>query len=280
MDVLRAVAETQAQCLAWREQGLRIGLVPTMGYLHEGHLSLVRIARERADRVVATIFVNPTQFGPNEDLDRYPRDEEGDLAKLRAQGTALVFCPPVEEVYPPGAQTFVELAELPRHLCGRNRPTHFRGVTTIVTKLFAICSPHLAVFGEKDYQQLLVLRRMTRDLCLPVEIVGGPIVREPDGLAMSSRNAYLGSELRPKATVLHESLLWAAAAVRAGETDAEALRAEVSRRAEAAGGRIDYVSVVDEETLEDVSVIDGPVRAAVAVHFGRSRLLDNERLAP
>ena len=280
MDVLRTVAETQARCLAWRERGLRVGLVPTMGYLHEGHLSLVRIARERADRVVATIFVNPTQFGPAEDLARYPRDEEGDLAKLRAVGASLVFLPSQDEMYPSGYQTRVELTALPRHLCGRSRPTHFQGVTTVVTKLFGICQPHVAVFGQKDYQQLLVLRRMTADLNLPIDIIGGPIVREPDGLAMSSRNAYLTAEARSHATVLHDSLRWAAACVREGERDARSVRAAIEARIVAAGGRVDYVAIVDEETLEDVDELSGPARGAIAVFFGQTRLIDNMALAP
>lgn len=283
METLRTVAETQARCLAWRAEGRRVALVPTMGYLHEGHLSLVRLARERADRVVVSIFVNPTQFGPNEDLARYPRDEDGDLAKLAAEGVALSFCPSVAEMYPPGAQTFVTVDRLPQHLCGLSRPTHFRGVTTVVAKLFGICLPHVAVFGEKDYQQLLVIRRMTADLNLPVEIVGGPIVREPDGLAMSSRNAYLTADERRRAPVLNATLEWAAGAVREGARDVAALRAEMTRRIEAAGGRVDYVSVVDEETLDDPAEgtpIRGPVRAALAVFFGRTRLIDNRRLAP
>jgi pantoate--beta-alanine ligase len=282
-DVLRTVAETQARCLAWRAAGLRVGLVPTMGYLHEGHLSLVRLARARADRVVVSIFVNPTQFGPDEDLARYPRDEAGDLAKLGAEGVSLTFCPPAVEMYPPGAQTFVTVERLPQHLCGLSRPTHFRGVATVVTQLFAICLPHVAVFGEKDYQQLLVIRRMTADLHLPVEIVGGPVVREPDGLAMSSRNAYLSADERRRAPALNEALGWAAAQVRKETVAVGALQAELARRIGAAGGEIDYVRIVDDATLEAVppeATIDRPVRAAVAVFFGRTRLIDNRRLAP
>ena len=261
-----------------------MGLVPTMGYLHEGHLSLVRIARARADRVVVSVFVNPTQFGPNEDLGRYPRDEDGDLTKLRAEGVALAYCPPAEAVYPPGFQTYVTVDRLPQHLCGLSRPVHFRGVATIVTKLFATCLPHVAVFGEKDFQQLLVIRRMTADLNLPVEIVGGPTVREPDGVALSSRNAYLTADERRRAGVLNETLGWAAAEVAAGARDAAALAAEMRRRVEAQGGRVDYVSIVDEDTLDDVAAgggaIERPVRAAVAVFFGKTRLIDNRQLLP
>src|SRR5688572_27235397 len=174
-----------------RRDGLRIAVVPTMGALHEGHLSLLRTARGLADVVILTIFVNPTQFGPNEDLARYPRDEAGDLAKARPCGIDLAFCPDAAAMYPPGAQTYVEGRELQKPLCGASRPGHFAGVATIVTKLFGVTRPHVAVFGEKDYQQLAIIRRMTRDLDLGVEIVGVPIVREPDGLALSSRNAYL-----------------------------------------------------------------------------------------
>jgi len=282
-DVLRTVAETQNQCLAWRAEGLRVGLVPTMGYLHEGHLSLVRLAQARADRVVVSIFVNPTQFGPTEDLARYPRDEAGDLAKLRGAGVSLAFCPSVGEMYPPGAQTFVTLERLPQHLCGLSRPTHFRGVATVVTQLLAICLPHVAVFGEKDYQQLLVIRRMAADLHLPVEIVGAPIVREPDGLAMSSRNAYLTADERRRAPALNAALSWAAEEVRRGPAVVGALQDELTRRIVAAGGEPDYVRIVDEQSLDDLgpdTAVDRPVRAAVAVSFGRTRLIDNRRLAP
>lgn len=280
MEVLRSAEETQARCLGWRAEGQGIGLVPTMGFLHEGHLSLVDIARARAERVVATIFVNPTQFGPNEDLERYPHDEAGDLAKLKARGVDLVYCPPREDVYPAHYQSYVTLDKLPSHLCGRSRPVHFRGVATVVAKLFNICQPTVAVFGQKDYQQLLVIQRMAADLNFPVDIIGGPTFREPDGVAMSSRNAYLTSEDRAAAPALYESLCWARDEVATGERDARRLRAEIVRRAEAAGGRVDYVAIVDAASLEDVATIQGPSQAALAVHFGAARLIDNVRLDP
>jgi pantoate--beta-alanine ligase len=284
MEVLRSTAAVQRRCLAWRAQGLRVGLVPTMGYLHDGHLSLVAQARELADRVVVSIFVNPTQFGPNEDLAAYPRDEAGDLAKLRREGAALVFCPPPAEIYPAGAETTVALARLPAHLCGLSRPVHFGGVATVVTKLLVICLPHVAVFGEKDYQQLLVIRRLTRDLLFPTEIVAGATVREADGLAMSSRNAYLSPDDRARASVLYEALCEARAAVQGGARDMRELTALMRQRIAARGGEVDYVAIVDEETLDDISEVSGfardrGIRAALAVRFGRTRLIDNLRLS-
>ncbi len=280
MEVIRTAKETQKKCIAWRAAGSRIGLVPTMGFLHEGHLSLVDIAKERADRIVSTIFVNPAQFGPQEDLERYPHDEAGDLAKLEAHGTDLVYCPPPKDVYPPNYQTRVSLERLPQHLCGRSRPVHFGGVATVVSKLFNICQPTVAVFGQKDYQQLLVIRRMAADLNFPVEIVGGATFRETDGLAMSSRNAYLKPAERTAAPALYEALCWARDRVDAGERDARQLHAGIVRRAEKAGGRIDYVCIVDAESLDDVDVITGPAQATLAVHFGAARLIDNLRLTP
>src|SRR5512140_2355746 len=206
-----------------RRDGRRIAVVPTMGALHEGHLSLLRAARARADIVILTIFVNPTQFGPKEDLSKYPRDEAGDLAKARSCGIDLAFCPDASAMYPAGAQTFVEVRELAQPLCGASRPGHFAGVATIVTKLFHITQPHLAIFGEKDYQQLAIIRRMVRDLDFGIEIVSVPIVREADGLALSSRNAYLSAEQRRVALALSRGLAAAEARVRAGERDARAL---------------------------------------------------------
>ena len=275
MEVVRTVAEVRALVRAWRSSGLRVGLVPTMGYLHEGHLSLVRTALERCDRVVASIFVNPTQFGPGEDLDRYPRDEVGDERKLRSAGTAALFIPSPAEMYPSGFQTFVSLEALPAHLCGLSRPVHFRGVATVCTKLFNIVQPDIAVFGEKDYQQLLVIRRLVRDLDLPVEVVGAPIVREPDGLAMSSRNAYLSPEQRRRAVVLVQSLDMAERRVAGGEADADALCADISRAIEANGGEVDYVQIVDPDTLDTVTRIEGPAQLTIAARFGATRLIDN-----
>ncbi len=280
MEVARSSGEAQRRCLAWRAEGLRVGLVPTMGYLHEGHLALVRLARERADRVVVSIFVNPTQFGPDEDLAHYPRDEAGDLAKLERTGVDLVFFPSRDELYPPGHETTVSLARLPNHLCGLSRPVHFGGVATVVTKLLAICLPQVAVFGEKDYQQLLVIRKLTRDLFFPTEIVSAPTVREPDGLAMSSRNAYLSADERRRARVLFETLCWARAEVARGERDSRRLGALMRQRIESRGGVVDYVAIVDHETLDELERIDPGAlergaHAALAVRFGATRLIDN-----
>src|SRR5687768_6212535 len=206
-----------------RRDGRKIAVVPTIGALHDGHLQLVRAARAKADIVILTIFVNPTQFGPNEDLAKYPRDEAGDIAKARAAGADLAFCPDVASMYPAGAQTFVEVRELQKPLCGASRPGHFAGVATVVTKLFHATLPHVAVFGEKDYQQLAIIRRMVRDLDFAIEIASVPIVREPDGLAMSSRNAYLSAEDRRAALSLSKGLAAAEAAYAAGERDAASL---------------------------------------------------------
>ncbi len=265
-----------------RSEGARVGFVPTMGFLHEGHLSLMRIAHEHADRVVVSIFVNPTQFAPGEDLDRYPRDEEGDLAGCRAQGVDAVFLPPVEQMYPPGSETLVTPGGLARELCGQSRPTHFRGVATVVSMLFNIVEPDAAVFGEKDFQQLCVIQRMVRDLAFPLTIVPGPIVREPDGLAMSSRNAYLGTDQRSQAVVLNRSLRAAAERVGAGERDCAALVAGVRETiGEQPLAEIDYVELVDAGTLLPVSgQLADPARLAVAVRFGATRLIDNIQLTP
>jgi len=279
MQIVRTVAELRTVVRGWRREGLRIGLVPTMGYLHDGHLSLVDEVRPRVDRVILTIFVNPTQFAPGEDLDAYPRDEAGDLDKARARGTDLVFIPDGGEMYPQGAQTSVQLAHLPKHLCGLSRPIHFGGVATIVAKLFVIAEPHVAIFGQKDYQQLQVIRRMTRDLLMDVEILGGETIREPDGLAMSSRNKYLTAAERAAAPVIRRSLCAARDAVGAGEKDVPALLAEIRGAIDAAGGRVDYAAIVDPETLEDLDVIDGGAHAAVAAYFGKARLIDNIRLS-
>lgn len=281
IDTIESIARMQARADEWRRGGRRIALVPTMGFLHAGHLSLVRLARGMADKVVVSIFVNPTQFGPGEDLDAYPRDLERDRRLLAAEGVDVLFLPSAAEMYPEGYQTRVTLDRLPRHLCGVSRPVHFGGVATVVAKLIHIAKPHLAVFGEKDYQQLLVVRRMVRDLNLDVEIVGAPTVREADGLAMSSRNAYLGEGQRPAALTLSRALTHAHRQVAAGERQAAsviaAAEAIIQSEAEAC---IDYVKICDPETLEDVSVIDRPVRMALAVRVGRSRLIDNMALVP
>jgi pantoate--beta-alanine ligase len=252
-----------------------VGAVPTMGYLHEGHLALVRRARAENDHVVVSIFVNPTQFGPTEDYARYPRDPERDLALLRTEGVDAVFMPSVEEMYPEGFATYVNVERLTERLEGAHRPGHFRGVTTVVTKLFHILQPHRAYFGQKDAQQLIVIRRMTRDLAFPVDIVDVPTVREPDGLAMSSRNVYLSPDERRAATVLFRALerarqLWDAG-VRDGDRLREAMREVVDSEPLA---RADYVSVADPETLEELGAIQGRALASLAVRLGSTRLID------
>jgi pantoate--beta-alanine ligase len=280
-EIIRDPAAMRARAEDLRRDGRVIAVVPTMGYLHDGHLSLLRAARARADVVILTIFVNPTQFGPNEDLSRYPRDEEGDLAKARPTGLDLAFCPDAAAMYPAGAQTFVEVRELAAPLCGEKRPGHFTGVATIVTKLFHLTKPHLAFFGEKDYQQLAVIRRMTRDLDFGIEIVGMPIVREPDGLAMSSRNVYLSPDERRQALALVRGLDAARAAVEAGERSAAAIVAACRAPIEAAAdARIDYVELRDADELTPVGELTRPAVLALAVFVGKTRLLDNRVLRP
>lgn len=264
-----------------RAQRRSIGFVPTMGYLHDGHLSLVRLARQHADKVVVSIFVNPLQFGENEDFNRYPRDLEGDEHKLRAAGVDVLFLPRVPEMYPEGFQTVVEVKEVARGLCGASRPTHFRGVTTVVVKLFLAVKPHIAVFGAKDYQQLMVIRQMVRDLNFDITILAAPIVREPDGLAMSSRNAYLTPPEREAARSLSRSLLAACRAFAAGERSADAIRSLVSRELAAEPlARVDYVEVVDAQTLTPITTITRPALVALAVFIGTTRLIDNCVLDP
>ncbi len=274
--VLTRVRDAWAWADDARSRGLRIALVPTMGALHEGHVSLVRLACARADRVVVSIFVNPTQFGPHEDFARYPRDLEADLARLRGSGADCVFAPAVAEIYPEGDATRVEVERLTEPLCGRMRPGHFRGVTTVVARLLCATKPHLAVFGEKDFQQLAVVRRMARDLRFDVEIVSAPIVREPDGLAMSSRNVYLRPEERRQATSLNAALLEARRLYRAGERDARRLAHAARARIEKEPlAEIEYVELRDAETLEEIARATRPALLALAVRFGATRLIDN-----
>ena len=281
MEIIETSAAMQSRAEVWRRAGKRIGFVPTMGCLHEGHASLIRIARQRADVVVVSIFVNPTQFGPNEDYAAYPRTFEADVEWCRREGVDVIFHPTVEDMYPPGASTWVVEERLSRGLCGRSRPTHFRGVCTVVARLFNVVRPHLAVFGEKDAQQLRVIRRMTRDLGFPVEIIAAPIVREPDGLAMSSRNRYLSPEQRRQAVSLRRALEAAERRFAEGERSAEILRKVVLEAIQAApDARVDYVEIVDDETLEPVQQCDRPVLVALAVFLGRARLIDNTRLVP
>jgi len=274
------VATTVAEMRALR-RGMSgdVGFVPTMGYLHEGHLSLVRAAREANAHTVVSIFVNPTQFGPGEDFERYPRDTERDLSLLRDERVDVVFMPPVEEMYPDGASTFVEVEGITDVLEGAHRPGHFRGVTTVVAKLFNIVQPTRAYFGRKDAQQLAVVRKMMRDLQRDIEIVGLPIVREPDGLAMSSRNAYLSPEERAAALVLSRALNKAGELFAAGARDAEALRRAMRELIGAEPlARVDYVSVADPATLQELDRIESSALASLAVRIGRTRLIDNVTL--
>jgi pantoate--beta-alanine ligase len=264
-----------------RGRGQRIAFVPTMGYLHAGHVSLLEEGRRRGDQLVLSIFVNPTQFGPREDLDRYPRDLDGDLAKAAGAGTDVAYVPgSAADVYPPGYQTFVEVREASKGLDGEARPGHFTGVATVVCKLFNVVRPHVALFGEKDYQQLAVIRRMVADLDMAIEIVGMPIVREPDGLAMSSRNVYLAPPERARARSLSRALSAARERAAGGERDAARLVAAARAIVEPEADRIDYLELRDAETLAPLAALDRPGVLLVAAFVGSTRLIDNLRLAP
>ena len=274
--LLRRAMDLRDACDDARGQGRRVGLVPTMGALHAGHLSLAREARLRAPFVVASIFVNPTQFGPGEDLSRYPRDLEGDMAKLATVGVDAVFAPEPQELYPVGEETRVRVGALAEPLCGRTRPGHFEGVATIVAKLFALVGPAVAVFGKKDYQQLLVIRRMARDLFLPVEVVGQATVREPDGLAMSSRNAYLSAAERQKALALVRGLDAASGAFAAGERRPRELERLARLPVEDVASSIDYVEARDADSLASLDGSAAPRTVlAIACRIGSTRLIDN-----
>lgn len=277
--IAATVDETRAVLNSLRAGGKSVGLVPTMGSLHEGHASLFRRARAENDVAAASIFVNPTQFGPNEDFHRYPRPFDADVALCESAGIDVIFHPQPDEIYPEGFQTFVEVAELQKPLCGASRPTHFRGVATVVLKLFNIIQPTRAYFGQKDAQQSRLLERMVRDLDVPVDLIVCPIVREADGLAMSSRNRYLGAEDRRHATVLFRSLEKIRDRVAAGERRANVLLDAAREMIERTpGARIDYVSAVDWETLQPIDEIRGPSLFALAVFFGTTRLIDNLRV--
>jgi pantoate--beta-alanine ligase len=273
---LTTVGELRAACDAARVEGRRVGFVPTMGFFHEGHRSLMRAARAANDLVVVSLFVNPTQFGPNEDLSAYPRDLEGDAAAAEAEGVDVLFLPSVSEMYPAGARTIVHVDGLTERLCGASRPGHFDGVTTIVAKLFSIVGPSRAYFGRKDAQQLAVIRRMAADLDLPVEVVGCPLVREADGLALSSRNVYLEGDARQAAAVLSGALYLASEAVVRGQRDAAAVRQLiVDTIANVPAVRLDYVEVVDAATLEPIEQIGADTLVALAAFVGKARLIDN-----
>ena len=280
MRIITSPAEMRAWAGRQRAEGHTVALVPTMGFFHDGHLALMRMAAARADKVVVSLFVNPIQFGPGEDLEQYPVDLDRDEELARQQGVSVLFIPKPEEMYPAGFQTRVAVTELTRHLCGADRPGHFNGVTTVVCKLFHIVAPDFAVFGEKDFQQLAVIRRMVADLNMDVQILAHPIVREPDGLAMSSRNSYLGPDERRQALCLSRSIARARELYADGVRDTGRLADEVRQIIEpVAGARIQYISFVDSGTLEPVSHADANTRLALAVTIGgRVRLIDNGRL--
>ncbi|MCS7301039.1 MAG: pantoate--beta-alanine ligase [Fimbriimonadales bacterium] len=281
MEILHTVDAVRQWVRRQRAAGHPIHFVPTMGYFHEGHLSLMRRARHEGGAVIVSIFVNPLQFGANEDLARYPRDFERDRQMAQQVGVDAIFYPEASEMYPPDYQTEVRVRELSKPLCGRSRPGHFEGVATVVLKLFNIVTPDRAYFGMKDYQQLRVIQQLVRDLNLSVEIVPCPIVREADGLAMSSRNVYLSPAERAAATVLYRSLQWAQARFEAGERDAARLREGVHACIAAEPlARIDYVEVVDAESLQPVARVERPTLVAVAAFFGAARLIDNCLLNP
>jgi pantoate--beta-alanine ligase len=280
MEIISDIKAMQNRCLASRAAGQTITFVPTMGFLHEGHLSLLREGRKRGDLLVLSIFVNPTQFGQGEDLDRYPRDFERDESMARECGVDLLFYPDAESIYPPGYETYVNVeGPLTTTLEGVCRPTHFRGVTTVVAKLFAIVMPHLAFFGRKDFQQLAVISRMTADLNLPVEIVGMPIVREADGLAMSSRNVYLSDNERRQALALNDTLRQASEMARNRALDAgKILLMAQERLASEADLKIDYVKICNAKSLKEVEILDQDSVMLLAVSVGKTRLIDNGNL--
>lgn len=276
MRIVSTVEEVRKQVKEWRAEGFSVGLVPTMGYLHEGHKSLIDKAVRQNDKVVVSVFVNPIQFGPSEDLATYPRDIERDAALCENAGAALIFHPEKEDMYFDDFCTYVDMENLTKGLCGKSRPTHFRGVCTVVSKLFNIVQPDRAYFGQKDAQQLAVVRRMVRDLNFDLEIIGCPIIREEDGLAKSSRNTYLSAEERKAAVVLHKSLEKGERMLRGGEKDAEKIKQAIREVILAEPlAKIDYVEVVDFDTLESVETADGEVLTAIAVYIGKTRLIDN-----
>lgn len=276
MKVVKTISEVRAQVKDWKKAGLSVGLVPTMGYLHEGHKSLIERACQENDKVVVSIFVNPTQFGPNEDFAAYPRDLERDAALCESVGAALVFHPEPEEMYGEGFHTYVNMEVLSETLCGKTRPIHFRGVCTVVSKLFHIVTPDRAYFGQKDAQQLAIIKRMVRDLNFDIEIVGCPIVREPDGLAKSSRNTYLSPEERKAALILSQAIHLGQELTQNGETDAEKIVQEMKNLIETEPlAKIDYVQAVDAVSMQSVSKMEGAVLVAMAVYIGKTRLIDN-----
>lgn len=276
MLIFNLIEAVRQQVSDWKKSGLSVGLVPTMGYLHEGHKSLIDAARKENDRVVVSIFVNPMQFGPKEDLASYPRDLEKDAQLCEKAGVDLIFHPQPEEMYQPGFCSYVDMNGLTTELCGKSRPIHFRGVQTVVLKLFHIVTPDRAYFGQKDAQQLAVVKRMVSDLNVGTQIIGCPIIREEDGLAKSSRNTYLNEKERQAALVLSRSLNAGKTLVEAGETDAQAVRKAIIQEIEKEPmAKIDYVDVVDFDTITPIEIIQGSVLVAIAVFIGKTRLIDN-----
>ncbi|MBO8159748.1 pantoate--beta-alanine ligase [Thermosyntropha sp.] len=277
MKVVKNISEIQRICLDYKRAGKIIGLVPTMGYLHEGHLSLVREAKKRCDTVIVSIFVNPIQFGKGEDYDIYPRDLGRDIELLTEEKADILFAPSVREMYPEGYSTFVEVeGEITSKMCGASRPGHFRGVTTVVSKLFNICLPDYAFFGQKDAQQVTIIEKMARELNFPIEIVRVPIVREEDGLAMSSRNVYLAPEERREALVLYQSLQHALKLIKSGERDVPRIKREMEEMIKSRPrAEIDYIEIVRAEDLAYIDKIEGRVLVALAVRIGKTRLIDN-----
>ncbi len=275
MKIVSTIEEVRTQVAAWKKAGETIGFVPTMGYLHEGHLSLIEAAGEN-DRVVVSIFVNPMQFGPTEDLASYPRDLERDAALCEKYHVDLIFHPTAEEMYGESFYSYVDMDVLTKELCGLSRPVHFRGVCTVVAKLFNIVTPDRAYFGEKDAQQLAIIKRMVQDLNMPLTIKGCPIIREEDGLAKSSRNTYLSPEERKAALVLSRSVFLGKAMAEQGEKDADRIKAAMTAEIESEPlARIDYVKIVDLKTMQQVKTINGGILAAIAVYIGKTRLIDN-----
>ena len=279
MKISGKIDEVRAQVKEWKNQGLSVALVPTMGYLHEGHKSLMERARKENDKVVVSIFVNPMQFGPNEDLESYPRDLDRDSKICEAAGVDLIFHPEVEEMYGPDFHAYVDMHTLPEKLCGASRPVHFRGVQTVVSKLFHIIPADRAYFGQKDAQQLAIIRRMVMDLNFDIEIIGCPIIREEDGLAKSSRNTYLSEEERKQAVILNQSLEAAMDAINAGEKDAAKVKQIIIDKLHTCPlAKIDYVEVVSFDTIQPIEKVEGAVLIAIAVYIGTTRLIDNRIL--
>lgn len=277
MLILKTIKEVRETLVQYKLQGLKsVGFVPTMGFLHPGHVSLIERARKDTDVVVVSIFVNPTQFGPNEDFSKYPRDDAKDASICKKNGVDILFQPDVQEMYPEQSKTSVCVSDITESLCGASRPGHFAGVATVVAKLFNIVTPDKAYFGEKDFQQLLLIKKMVADLNFKLEVVACPIVREADGLAMSSRNSYLGPEERRVATVLYRSLQHAQSAIQGGEKAVAKIRAGIAQAISSFDNmRIDYISVVDPDTLQEKEWIKGPTQIALAVFIGKTRLIDN-----